>query len=281
MDFQVISNKGSGSVNEDVLLVADPLFGVFDGATSLRPYKDKQGRTGGYLAASLARNFFFRGSQGKEELYSLALKANKAIVDSMLISELNVNDKLNLWGTTATVDLVKETTFDWLQIGDSAGLVIYDDHSFKPFVEYHEHDKGWQSLWKKLAEEGMLREDVVERIKQEVEQLRKTTNVSGGYGALNGEEGMTDFLQFGTRSLKGVKHILLFTDGLMIPKEDPSQREKFREMVDLFLEGGLEHVMGYVRNVERNDKPGGVAPRRFYKHFYKQHDDIGAIALSF
>ena len=277
MDVHTISNIGSGSVNEDVLLVASPLFGVFDGATSLRSYKDKQGRTGGYLAASIAKKVFSR--EGKD-LYHLATEANEAIGKSMRRNGVDVLDKLKVWSTSATVVRFNPDGFTWLQVGDSAGLIIYKNNSFEPFTEYHEHDKEWQSLWKKLAEEEVPRDEVTLRIQHEVELLRKRMNIVGGYGVLNGEAGMTDFLHYGSRSLQEVKHILLFTDGLMIPKEDPFQPEKFGEMVDKFLDGGLKHLMGYVRNLERNDQPGGVAPRRFYKHFYKQHDDIGAIALS-
>jgi len=51
---ETLHEQGSGLQNEDVLLRADDLLGVFDGATSLDGFLDKNGASGGYRAAQLA-----------------------------------------------------------------------------------------------------------------------------------------------------------------------------------------------------------------------------------
>ena len=273
MYVQTIHDQGSGTINEDVLLVADPVLGVFDGATSLSKYTNKDGKTGGYLAASIAQEVFSKGGN----LYDLAIEANQRLEGEMEQQGIDLTNKRERWGTTTAVVQLAENHFDWLQVGDSFILVAYKDSSYKLLEESDEHDQGWQCLWKKLAEQKNPR--IRDIIQAEVEDLRQKMNVT--YGFINGEPEMQNFIKYGRESLEGVRCILLFTDGLIIPKEDPLAPDDFGKLVDLFHEGKLERMVQYVRDLEKSDLPGRVAPRRFYKHFYKQHDDIAAIALSF
>ena len=54
-----IYDKGSGKINEDELLIKDNLFAIFDGASSLIPYENEKGETGGKIAAEIAKKSFF------------------------------------------------------------------------------------------------------------------------------------------------------------------------------------------------------------------------------
>ena len=76
-----ISDKGVGRINEDVLLIAEPVFGVFDGATSLNEYVTSDGKTGGFLAASIARDVF---SREYESLMDAAHEANTTLREAMV-----------------------------------------------------------------------------------------------------------------------------------------------------------------------------------------------------
>ena len=283
MKITTIHDQGSGAINEDMYLVKKPLFAVFDGATSLSKYTNKDGKTGGYLAASIAKEIFSKSdSQNVKEdvsfnLYYLAVEANQSLERAMEQQGIDLANKRERWSTTAAVVRLAENYFDWLQVGDSFILIAYDDNSHKLLEKSDEHDQSWQCMWKKLVEEKNPR--IKEIIQQEVEDLRQKMNVT--YGFINGEKEMQNFVKGGRESLGGVKNIIMFTDGLIIPKEDPLALDNFGKLVDLFNEGGLERMVQYVRTLERNDAPGGVTPRRFYKHFYKQCDDIAAIALSF
>ena len=60
MKFKVdcLSKQGSGRINEDAALIKDNLFAVFDGAGSLVSFVDERGRTGGYLASTIAKGAF-------------------------------------------------------------------------------------------------------------------------------------------------------------------------------------------------------------------------------
>ena len=55
LKFRTVRIQGSGEWNEDALIVRerDSLFGVVDGATSLVPFREPSGETGGALAARI------------------------------------------------------------------------------------------------------------------------------------------------------------------------------------------------------------------------------------
>jgi hypothetical protein len=75
-------------------------------------------------------------------------------------------------------------------------------------------------------------------------------------------------------TLDGIRHIVLLTDGLFIPKHNPEERTDFALFSKLFQMGGLASVRNYVRNIEKTD----VACRRYPR--FKPHDDIAAISLT-
>ena len=66
--IQKIYSQGSGKTNEDVLLIKKNLFAVFDGATSLVGYADKIGKTGGRIAAEIAKDIFSKNSGSLKNL---------------------------------------------------------------------------------------------------------------------------------------------------------------------------------------------------------------------
>ena len=69
--------------------------------------------------------------------------------------------------------------------------------------------------------------------------------------------------------------ILLFTDGLTIPKTDPTQPNDLETIKNLYLAGGIESVKNYVRDMENSDPECGHYIR------FKKHDDIAAIAVRY
>jgi len=165
---------------------------------------------------------------------------------------------------------LEEKFFEWVQIGDSLILIIFDDGSFRTIVKEYDQDKKMMILWKKLADKK------VENIRAEIDTplfgLRRRMNVD--YGNLNGEKEMVKFLNHGREKLERVKHLLLFTDGLFLPKSDPRKNDNWQRFVDLYLTGGLKALKTFVRQLEQNDPRCWKYPR------YKVHDDIAAISLS-
>jgi len=267
MKVESVYDKGSRLLNEDALLIKSPVFGVFDGASSLVPYKSADGKTGAYLAANIARETFGKNHQSLKEL---AFDANQNIRNAMMQTGIDISKKEHLWGTTAAVVRIGKDSFEYVQITDSLILVIYKDNSFKLVVDYCDHDAELLAKWKELADKKT--KNIREILNDDVIQLRKKSNT--GYGVLNGEKEMAKFLRSGTESLKDVNHVVLFTDGLILPKENPQANDDLDTFVKLFLEGGLEKIKEFVREKENNDPECWKYPR------YKQHDDIAAIAIS-
>lgn len=268
IDVNYIFERGSALLNEDNILIGKDLFGVFDGASSLTPWRDEKGRTGALRASLIAKEVF---EKANKSLIALAREANLRLKKEMERAEIDTSKKINVWSTTCAVVKIKKDFFDWAQIGDSLILVIYENNLHKLLVRDYDHDEEVLTLWKKLADKKVR--NIREVVNEEVINIREKMNVT--YGMLSGEEHTLSFLNKGRESLKQIKHILLFTDGLLIPKENPADKDDFDTFIRLFLEGGLVRVKDYVRNIEKNDPECWKYPR------YKQYDDIAAISLSF
>lgn len=257
-----------GSSNEDSYLIKDNLFAVFDGFNSLNGFKDENGTTGGLIAATIARDVFSR-NQGP--LKSLALEANRKIREKMLVSKIDTKNKNSLWGTIFAAVRVKNDSFEWAQLADSLILVIFNDASYKLLIEDFDHDGEVLAIWKQLA--AQKKEKIKELIAEPLAKLRAKTNEV--YGVLNGEEAAENFIKTGGEKLENISHVLLFTDGLIIPKEDLLGKDDWKLFVDLFLQGGLKNIKNFIRNLQKDDPKCWKYPR------YKQYDDIAAISLTF
>ncbi len=257
-----------GSSKEDAHLIGENIFGVFDGFDGLNKYVGKDGKTGGLIAATIAMDAF---SKNDKNLKELAMEANRRIKEKLSECNIDTGERRNVWGTNFAVVRIKDGSFEWMQIADSLILAIYKDDSFKMLVGDYDHDREVLQIWKELA--GERKENIRELIEAPLTEARDKMNIA--YGVLNGEEKAVDFIQSGVEELEGVKHILLFTDGIIMPKEDPAQEDDWGVFVKLFLDGGLENVRDYVRNLEKNDPKCWKYPR------YKRYDDITAISISF
>jgi serine/threonine protein phosphatase PrpC len=268
MKVEIICERGSGEVNEDNVLAKGKFFGVFDGATSLDKFMDADGKTGGLIASSIAKNVFENNEGG---LVQLTEKANSEIRKEMLKKKVDISKKENLWSTSVAVIKLASDSFDWVQLGDSLIIVIFNDNTFKLLVTDYDHDEEALIMWKEFADKKV--ENIRKHLKGQLLKVRKTMNVS--YGILNGEDEMKNFINKGKDSLDNVKSIIIFTDGLIIPKENPAEKDDFNLLVQLYKEGGLNKIKNYTRELEDSDPNCWKYPR------FKQYDDIGAISIVF
>ena len=267
MKVHTLLEPGGAKQNEDQLLVEDALLAVFDGATSLDGYMDGDGNTGGFLASLTAKEEF---SAGAGSLMERAIAANDALAEKMKTAEVDVTDKTNRWGTAVAAIQLTEVGFEWLTVADSIALAIYSDGSFAMIGEYRDHDLETIKLWQQHAEQK--EENIREKVLDHIIANRRQANID--YGSLNGEPEFVDFVQYGSEDLENIAHILLFTDGLIMPTKS-AEEEDWETIVKLYFEGGLESVRNEVRAREANDPQQWVYPR------LKPSDDIGAIAIDF
>ncbi|MCL5970614.1 MAG: hypothetical protein M1450_03890 [Patescibacteria group bacterium] len=257
-----------GKTKEDSFLI-NPwrgIFGVFDGTSSLRTYFQEKNIMGpGRIASDTARDIF---SKNEGTLKKLALKTNEEIRKKILKEEIK---EKNACETTAAVVKINNNNFEWLQVLDSIILIIYKDNSFKLLVEDYDIDKKALLKWKVFAVQK--KQNIRKLIEPENQEARENANRT--YGILNGDPRFTKFLKTGIENLDRVKHIILFTDGLLLPKKDPSKPDDLNSFVELFLGGGLVKIRDYVRNLQKDDPNCWIYPR------FKQYDDITAISISF
>jgi serine/threonine protein phosphatase PrpC len=265
---ETITEKGSAALNEDVILQENNVFGVFDGATSLHSDNLPAGMTGGLIAAQTAAESF-RLETG--DLVSRAEEANRKIGAAAGSAQLTGTEKYRLWSTSAAVVRVEESYFDFCQIGDCLILVVRNDGSFTLLTPDTAHDRETLSLWKNSHVPAGI--TIHELLSKQIRAIRNKMNVF--YGGLNGEPEAVHFLRHGRESLDGVQSVLLFTDGLFLPKEDPHQLDNWSLFVDLYVSGGLAAIHEEVRSLELLDPGCRLYPR------FKAHDDIAAIAITF
>lgn len=268
MQVDTLFEKGTGTMNEDFHFTSKNLFGVFDGATSLCSRVYEKGYTGGFLASTIAGKTF---EQNNDTLENLAVKANAAIKEAMVKRGVSLTDKRASWSTSAAVIRLKDETFEWVQIGDCLVLVIFEDGRHEVLTETFDQDLETLLLWKQVAVK--TQKPIGSALKDQILKVRNRKNIT--YGSFSGEKKALSFVQSGTRHLSGVEHILMFTDGLFVPKTDPETRGDFSLLAHLFLKGGLACIRDFIRRLEKTDPGCRKYPR------FKPHDDIAAISLSF
>ncbi len=258
--------KGSGSLNEDVLLQDGNLFGVFDGATSLCNDDLPEGTTGGLMAARIAAESF---RQGNDDLLRCAEEANRQLGKIACNASMLESERFRLWSTSAAVVRLGDHHFDYCQTGDSLILTIREDGSFTILTPEIDHDRDTLKLWKNTRVPAGA--SIHEILSEQIRQVRNEMNIT--YGVLNGEPEAMHFLNHGREKTDGLAAILLFTDGLFLSRKDPYKANDWSSFVELFRQGGLKEIHEHVRSLERNDPECRTYPR------FKQHDDIAAVAI--
>ncbi|WP_054692886.1 hypothetical protein [Desulfosarcina cetonica] len=157
--------------------------------------------------------------------------------------------KENLWCTSFAVVRVGADTFEWVQSGDSLILAIDRNDRYRVLVPDHAHDTETLCMWRDMAASGTPR--IFENLKEQIVAVRRQMNVT--YGVLNGEPQALDFISRGRQNLRDIRHILLFTDGLFIPQEDPCGAHRFDILVERYLSGGLQAVYDHVHQLQCAD----------------------------
>ncbi|TGU74139.1 hypothetical protein E4633_01335 [Geomonas terrae] len=264
---ETLLQKGSGAVNEDVLLCEGNLFGVFDGASSLGRDHLPPGTTGGLLAARIAADAFRTGGS---DLCRSADLANRQINAAASVHGITEGERHLLWSTSAAVVCVAEDYADYCQIGDSLILLVMEDGQYRLLTPDTDHDLETLMQWKHLPWSSGL--TIGTELAEQIKKVRLQMNRA--YGVLNGESTALDFINCGRVALDGVASILLFTDGLFLPKENPEEKSDWSRFVACYQRGGLQEICDQVRALQQDDPFCRVYPR------FKLHDDIAAIAIN-
>ena len=258
-----ILEQGSGTRNEDYLIMDHNIFGVFDGATSLTDACYEGGQSGGAMASSIAGQVFLRNGH---TLDRLGAEANDSIRTQMEQHQIDLSQRCGLWSTSAAVVRLRDGGIEWFQTGDSQVVFVDRDGGFRLAARREDHDYPTLNM---IRERGRFHPEV----QKLVETVRQGMNRS--YGVLNGEPEAEDFFQTGVEPCRNIKTVLLFTDGLDVPCPAPKKYKDFSCLVDMACELGLDGLRNHIRSQEATDPDMQRYPR------FKKHDDIAAIAIHF
>ena len=269
MQIKNLCDKGYGFINEDSILITANLFGVFDGATGLIKYTDSEGKTGGFLAAQIAKDIFEKNID-KPLIISIE-EISKELRNKMQKAHINLQDTSAAWTTSASAVRISDEYIEYIQLGDSPIIIIYKDETIKSFAT--DHDVETMILWKKLVDDGIKEIRHHNAMEKQLLKIRSESNIT--HGVLNGSPDAMKFVLQGKIPKKDIKTILIFSDGINNPQENPLDPKDFKKIVRLFKSGGLDKIKNYVRQVENSDPQCLKYPR------FKQHDDLTAIAINF
>ena len=201
----------------------------------------------------------------------MAEEANKRILNEMKKEGVETKRKEALWSTAIAALKINKNKIEFLTIGDCVILGVFEDGKFELLNGFEEHDLETMIEWSKIRDKKL--EEKWKILKAQIEKVRLKTNVD--YGSMNGEKEALKFIKSGKISKEGIESIILFTDGLIIPKKEPKEKEKWQMTVDIYQKNGLDGLLEHVRSLEKEDPECSKYPR------FKQYDDVAAIGIDF
>jgi serine/threonine protein phosphatase PrpC len=274
---ETCSIKGSRALNEDALVVNNEsnVFSVIDGATSVTPYKNSKGETGGFIAANLLASYL-QNVDTNSSLEHCVLNANEALNKLMVESGVTINKKTNLWSAAFVAVRISETKLDYVQAGDCMLFVKYKDGQIRPLT--HDHVCRFDAITlQKLLEGKRLgyrdSEELFQYVLPTVRENKKNANEVDGYSVLNGERNLVNFLEKGTINLADAERIYMISDGLFYPSMDVDSKTEWKDIVSKIDHMGLVNYAKHIIELEESDPKCQKYPR------LKKSDDKTGIVI--
>lgn len=212
------TKKGDASLNEDALIINEALqvYGVVDGATSLTPYRNQEGFTGGYIAGRLVASSFEQMNQD-QSLEQVVLEANNTLQEQMVAEGVDVNDSSALWSAACVVIRIHPYSIEYIQAGDCMLLCQYKDGSVRVLTHPQVAHVDQKTLDRiaGLRDQGVVDPiEIRQHLMPFLQENRKKTNTLEGYGVVNGSPNFPHFLEKGTFNRANLKSLYMVSDGL-------------------------------------------------------------------
>lgn len=250
--------KGTADLCEDALIMNEQqmIFGVVDGATSVTPYVNERGQTGGYLAAHLLASSFQHHISSQMPLNEIVLQANRQLREQMIAAGIEPTDKSQLWSAAFCVVRIRDTQIEYVQAGDCMLFAKYADGTYR--ILTRDQVAPFDSLSLQASEEAKLQglhsmKEIREYILPVIRRNRTLANTIHGYAVLNGEPELGNFLESGTISRAGLSKLYVITDGLFLPLEEGSAGDPWMQTVMAIERMGLAQYADYIEGLEQAD----------------------------
>ena len=272
----VVSVAPSGrGVNEDSFIVnqGGGMYAVLDGATGLAPDVPGLPTTGAKMASQIVGQFLPEMSEG-DSFAEEILRASQFLEHEMVRYGVPL-EKNRRWGTTVAAIRLLEAGIDWVTVGDSVIVVIKRDGSFfLPGGLDYDHDGEALAQHVELLRQGMTDKEAIDAIMWPIHtRVRGQANID--YGVVNGEVAVAKFIHTGVLPYDDIASVLMLTDGLFLPRPDPTTPDDWESWVSLYRERGLTGVCQTVRDLQTADPNCLRYPR------LKPQDDATAVAIEF
>lgn len=273
MNIEKVYERGIGLENEDYYVINNDLqiYGVLDGATSL----NKRG-FGGRLASETLGNHFEINSE-EVDLWKLLKKGNEELgilhLQRYGVKTYDEISKIDRSTTGLAVVKIGIDKIDFVQCGDCMLLGENEDGEVILFSEDKLYDLDKCSLLK--LEEIYARKGKIDRFEDDevLEVLIKNRNLfntENGYPIVDGSDECLSYIVNKTIDKKGLKRLLLLSDGLMLPfesTENVSNEEIWKATGAYVFHNGLDSLLKLITHLEESDSECTK-----YKRF-KKHDD--------
>ncbi|WHY03176.1 protein phosphatase 2C domain-containing protein [Neobacillus sp. DY30] len=256
-------------VSEDSIVLNEKIniYGVFDGATPIVPFKDENGMNGAYLASNIFKDYFFGLYRNDLSLVEGIMAANKMLREQMEKYKVNQEKYEELWSTCAAIIKVEdEGKISYAQLGDC--MIIAEDRNgtIKPLTRDTVKDISFRAkaYREELRMQGVNLPDEA-YFQEHTHQLifnRSLANKEYGYSVANGKEEVANFIQYGQVPSREIKRILLLTDGLFHPNY--SIEETFKMIQTIGLQVYSMELEQYEKknNLRSDDKAGIIISLR-------------------
>ena len=148
---------------------------------------------------------------------------------------------------------------EYAQLGDCMLAVYYADGTIR--IVTHDQlahvDDRTKAAWQEGVAAGLKTSaELWAHTRSQIVAGRALANRAGGYGVLNGDPASADFVEYGRISASSVVSLLLFSDGLYMPKPPgESDRDSAAEIASLVREMGLPRYHG-VADGARGERSG-------------------------
>jgi hypothetical protein len=223
--IEKLTIKGTGEWNEDALVVAEStgLYGVLDGATSLKPFRGPNGETGGYMASRLVQReleSLTPDDLTKLSLHEAVLRANERLRETMVSYGIDVNRKEELWTTGIALVRIHPNNIEYVQAGDCMIVAMYKDDKIRivTFDHVDRFDQGTRRLLKEGIANGITSiQQLRKLVEPNILSNKKWINAFDGYSVLSGEPELSEFMEYGRISRSQLKALLIVSDGLFLP----------------------------------------------------------------
>ncbi|MBM7565113.1 protein phosphatase 2C domain-containing protein [Paenibacillus sacheonensis] len=277
MEVTVRTVQGVGAWNEDAVVCkeSDRLFGVIDGATSLVPYRGAGGETGGYLAAQSVAAACLDERLAGARLSDMLVEANTRLRAEMRDAGVPADVPEALWSACAVLVRVGSKWIDYAQLGDCMLAAYYDDGTIR--IVTHDQlahvDDRTKAVWLEGINAGLASSaELWTHVRPQIAAGRALANRPAGYGVLNGDPDCADYVEYGRIAAANVVSLLLFSDGLYMPKPPgESDKDSAADIASLVREAGLDRYLAQLTDLENTDPECTIYPRM------KKSDDKTAI----